>query len=205
MSNTSRGQMSSPPPPPPPPEIPGSKVSPYVLKLRTAPADYFFQAPSPPHHVDMFDAPTGPYFFYGTLTDPSMVREILGLEFEPELRSARLSGYECKLWGQYPALLDAPGSVVEGAVYHVETVEHGERLAAYETNNYHADPCRIRYTDGKEPADDIGYTFKFKGNRNDLSKGGFDLRVWLKRMGRHTAMEKLDAKPASSELPISRA
>lgn len=53
----------------------------------------------------------------GTLTDPSMVREILGLETEPELRPARLSGYKCKLWGQYPALLDAPDSVVGGAVY----------------------------------------------------------------------------------------
>lgn len=50
-----------------------------------------------------------------------------GLETEPELRPACLSGYEYKLWGQYPALSDAPGSVVEGAVYHVKTVEHGER------------------------------------------------------------------------------
>ncbi|CDM38409.1 hypothetical protein DTO013E5_9724 [Penicillium roqueforti] len=197
MSNTAREEMnltSPPPPPPPPPEIPGSKISSYVLKLRTAPSDYFFQAPNPPQYVDLFDAPTGPYFFYGTLTDPSMVREILELETEPELRPARLSGYECKLWGQYPALLDAPDSVIEGAVYHVKTVEHGERLAAYETQNYQASPCRIRYTDGKEPADDVGYTFKFKGNRKDLSEGIFDLRVWLERMGRLAAVEKLDAK-----------
>ena len=75
---------------------------------------------------------------------------------KPELRAARLSDYECKLWGQYPALLDAPGSMVEGAVYHVETVEHGERLAAYETKNYQTGPCRICYTGGKEPSDDVG-------------------------------------------------
>ena len=68
------------------------------------------------------------------------------------------------------------------------------RLAAYETQNYQADPCRIRYTDGKEPADDIGYTFKFKGNPKELSEGSFDLRVWLERMGRLAAVEKLDAK-----------
>ncbi|KAJ5987147.1 hypothetical protein N7451_011512 [Penicillium sp. IBT 35674x] len=198
MSNLPKEQINvNSPPPPPPPQILGSKISPYVLKLRTVPADYFFQAPKPPQYVDLFDAPTGPYFFYGTLTDPSMVREILGLETEPELRPARLSGYECKLWGQYPALLDAPDSVVEGAVYHVETVEHGKRLAAYETNNYHAVPCRIHYTDGKKPVNDVGYTFKFMGDLKDLSEGVFSLRVWLARMGRHTAVERLDSKKST--------
>ncbi|KAG0158238.1 hypothetical protein PDIDSM_5751 [Penicillium digitatum] len=52
MSDSAREQISlnspPPPPPPPPPEIPGSKISSYVLKLRTAPSDYFFQAPNPP-------------------------------------------------------------------------------------------------------------------------------------------------------------
>lgn len=123
-----------------------------------------------------------------------MVREILGLETEPDLRLARSSGYKCRLWGQYPAMLDAPDSVVEGVVYHVETVEYGERLAAYETKAYQAGPCRIRYTDRKEPVDDVGYTFKFKGDRNDLSDGTFDLRAWLARMGRLAAVKNLDAK-----------
>jgi hypothetical protein len=48
--------------------------------------------------VDPFEAPTGPYFFYGTLTDPSMIRGILGLEREPELRPANIADYACKLW-----------------------------------------------------------------------------------------------------------
>ncbi|KAJ5918069.1 hypothetical protein N7454_010444 [Penicillium verhagenii] len=164
------------------------------FKLRTVPPDYYFQAPSPPQYVDSFDAPTGPYFFYGTLTDPSMLREILGLETEPELRPAYLSGYKCKLWGQYPAILDCSDSVVEGAVYHVKTVEHGRKLAAYETQSYQAGPCHIRYTDGKEPVDDAGYAFEFNGNRKDLSEGIFDLRVWLNRMGRVAAVENPDAK-----------
>lgn len=87
--------------------------------------------------VDLFAAPTGPYFCYGTLTDPSLLREILNLKNGPELRPAYLFGYECKLlWGQYPALLEVPGLVVEGAVYHVQTEEDGERLAGYETSNY---------------------------------------------------------------------
>ncbi|KAJ5479857.1 hypothetical protein N7530_005366 [Penicillium desertorum] len=198
MSNSARDQMNlNSTPPPPPPEIPGSKISSYAMKLRTAPSNYFFQAPNLPQYVELFDTRTGPYFFYGTLTDPSMVRDILGLETEPELLPARLLGYQCKLWGQYPTLLDAPDSEVEGAVYHVKTVEHGERLAAYETKSYQASPCRIHYTDGKEPADEVGYTFKFEGNKKDLSDGNFDLRIWLKRMGRLTALERLDAKKST--------
>ncbi|KAJ5620715.1 hypothetical protein N7510_004699 [Penicillium lagena] len=136
MPNPANRETEQCPPPPPPPENPGSRVSPYVLKLRTAPPNYYYRAPKTPDFVDPFEAPTGPYFFYGTLTDPSMIREILELEDEPELRPARISGYTCKLWGQYPALLDASDSTVEGAVYHVQTVKDGERLATYETSNY---------------------------------------------------------------------
>lgn len=75
--------------------------------------------------------------------------------------------------GQCPALLDARDSVVKGAVYHVKTIEHGERLAAYETKIYPASPYRLCYADGKEPSDDVGYAFKFKGNQKDLSEGNF--------------------------------
>lgn len=38
----------------------------------------------------------------------------------------------------------------------------------------------------------------FKGDQKDLSEGTFDLRVWLKRMGRHAAVEKLDAKKSTN-------
>lgn len=172
------------PPPPPAPEDPSSKVSPFVKKLRSAPPGYFFQPERTPPHTDPFAMPTGPYFFYGTLSDPAMLRDVLGLETEPQLRPATVTGYECKLWGQYPALLDAPEKVVHGAVYHVKTEEHGERLASYETDNYQADPCRINYTDGDEPVDDFGYVFKFVGNVRDLSDGTFDLGTWLRRVKR---------------------
>lgn len=134
--------------------------------------------------IDLFAAPTGPYFFYGTLSDPAMLRDVLGLETEPQLRPATMVGYECKLWGQYPALLDAPEKIVHGSVFHVETEEQGGRLAEYETKSYRADPCLIQYTDGNEPAEDIGHVFKFVGNVRDLSDGTFDLETWLKRMKR---------------------
>lgn len=183
-----------PPPPPPPPDDPSAKVSPYVMKLKTVHPDNFFHTQRP---SNLKDPPTGLYFFYGTLTDPSMVREILGLETKPEFRPAYITGFQCKLWGQYPALVDASDAVVEGAVYHVQTVDHGEKLAAYETNNYRTHPCRIHYTDGLEPKNEDGHAFVFQGNPKDLSEGVFDLRTWLKRMGRHAAVEKLDAKSAS--------
>ncbi|GFF37011.1 hypothetical protein IFM51744_03318 [Aspergillus udagawae] len=184
------------PPPPPPPSNPHSKISPYVLKLRSAPPGYLYQPPKKPKPVDLFAAPTGPYFFYGTLTDPPMIAEILELIEEPKLRPAHIVGYECKMWGQYPALLDRPGSVVEGAAYRVHTTQDAERLAAYETGNYCAEDCLIRYMDGMEPSEDLGYTFKFVGDPRELSDGEFDLKVWLRRMGRHAAADKLQAAEA---------
>lgn len=110
-----------------------------------------------------------------------MIAEILGLDEEPELRPAYITGYKCKLWGQYPALLDAKADVgadagadvninaaVEGAVYDVKTVEDGEKLAAYETSSYQAGSCWIRYVDGEEPREEVGSVFKFVGSEKGL-------------------------------------
>ncbi|KAL4925203.1 uncharacterized protein BDV17DRAFT_272805 [Aspergillus undulatus] len=126
-----------------------------------------------------------------------MLRDVLGLETTPQLRPAKVTGYECKLWGQYPALLDAVDleSVVEGFVHRVEAVEHAERLAEYETSSYRAEPCRIIFTDGNVPAERKGYTFKFVGNPNDLSEVAFDLQTWLKRMrGNVDIVDREDVK-----------
>lgn len=113
-----------------------------------------------------------------------MLCDILDLKTEPQLRPATIAGYACKLWGQYPALLDSPEKVVHGDVYHVETEKPVERLASYETDNYRTDPCRIKYSDDKEPVDDFGFVFKFVGNVRDLSDCTFDLGTWLGRMKR---------------------
>jgi hypothetical protein len=132
--------------------------------------------------------PTGPYFFYGTLSHPPLLCQILNLDDEPHLRPAQIVGYECKLWGPYPALVDAgdPTGVVHGFVYRVETEAHARRLAEYETGNYRAEPCRVRFMDGEGSAEEEeeGYTFKFVGDREELDEGRFDLDVWLRRIGR---------------------
>ncbi|KAE8148878.1 hypothetical protein BDV25DRAFT_10397 [Aspergillus avenaceus] len=181
-------------PPPPPPPAPRSKISPSVLKLKSTLSDHFWQPPKP----STAPAPTGPYFVYGTLTNPTMISEILNLEQEPEFRPAMVSGYRCKMWGQYPALVGAPDAVVKGLVYNVVTREHAERLAEYETNSYRAESCLIMYTDGGEPREEMGYTFKFVGNPRDLSEGGFDITAWLMLIGRHDVVEKMVDKKAKT-------
>lgn len=162
-----------------------SAVSPFIQKLQSPPEGYFFEPKVRPEHIDPFAPPTGAYFFYGTLSDPSFLSEVLGLSEKPTLRPAKLVGYSLKLWGQYPALVDGPtGATVEGMVYEVRSEKHGERLADYETKAYTAAPCRICFTDGKNPDEVSGTTFKYMGNPLDISEGQFDLTVWLQRMGR---------------------
>ena len=48
------------------------------------------------------------------------------------------------MWGQYLALVKAPGKVVEGMVYHVQTLDDRDKLAAYETSDYCTQPRVIR-------------------------------------------------------------
>ncbi|KAJ5586955.1 uncharacterized protein N7459_002720 [Penicillium hispanicum] len=174
--------MPTAPPPPPPPADPRSKISPAVLKLKCVSPDHFF-SPGPPPQTTA--PPTGPYFFYGSLRDPSLLAEILGLPAAPTLRPASLDGYQCKLWGQYPALVAADSSdVVEGSVYSVTTAADAQRLAEYETRHYRAVSCEIRYADVQEPVQEAGYVFLFVGEMGELTEGRFDLEVWLRRVGR---------------------
>ena len=137
---------TEPPPKPPSMPAPSSKppaqtsvkmkprVSPFIRKLQAAPQGYWFEPEIRPEPVDPLSPPCGPYFFYGTLMDPSLLAEILSLSDKPTLCPAKIIGYTLKLWGQYPALVNgAPGQVVEGMVYHVRKKGHPEKLAEYET------------------------------------------------------------------------
>jgi gamma-glutamylcyclotransferase (GGCT)/AIG2-like uncharacterized protein YtfP len=127
----------------------------------------------------------GPYFFYGTLMDPSLLSEILNLPEKSSLRPAKLVGHSLKLWGQYPALVDgATGEVVEGMAYNVESRQHAEKLAEYEARAYRPAPCRIHFTDGEELGEISGTTFQYAGHPMDITEGKFDLEVWPRRMRR---------------------
>lgn len=115
------------------------------------------------------------YFFYGTLMDPGTLAKVLNLRDRPKLLPARVIGYRCMLWGPYPALLDSPGTVVEGMAYEVQTPEEVERLQAYETNHYERAACLIQLRDGKRV---IGRTFRWSGIEEELKEGAFDLKDW---------------------------
>ncbi|KAF5588858.1 poly(A) polymerase pla1 [Fusarium pseudocircinatum] len=185
MSDDPRRRPPAAPPLPPALLEKQSGKSPFALKLRNAPEDWFYRPLKPPSQIDLFAPPTGPYFVYGTLMDPKMLADVLRLEEKPKLRPAKIIGYSKKLWGQYPAMQDGPqGAEVSGFVYNVQSVAHAKRLAEYETNNYLAKPCLIQYTDGKEPAEDLGHVFMYAGNPRDLQEGDFDLGKWLKRVRR---------------------
>ncbi|EFW14641.1 hypothetical protein D8B26_007013 [Coccidioides posadasii str. Silveira] len=163
MSDSPALGVSSPPPAPPlPPARPQSDISKdsgFILKVRSAPPDWFYQALNPPPLIDHHAAPTGPPGY--------------------------ITGYSAKLWGQYPALIDGPpGNIIEGMVFDVQTVKQGARLAEYETQAYSVKPCFIKYTDGKEPATAYGNVFLFVGDERELSEGEFDLKLWLQSMGR---------------------
>lgn len=187
------------PPPPPPPQNPLAKRCSTIPRLRTVPASRYFQEQRPQAKRP---TPTGPYFFYGSLLDPSMLGEILGLQTEPELRPAYIEGFRCRMWGQYPALVvdEMPGGRVEGAVYEVWSVGDAEKLAAYETGNYTTVSCEIGFLDGREPARLMGSVFVFDGDARDLREKSFDLRVWMRRVGRLSALEKLDHRRMRDEV-----
>ena len=169
------------PPPPPPPVNLSSKTAPAVLKLRTFSPNVYFPPQTPRSEISG-PAPTGHYFFYGSLQDPGLLADILGLESCPQLRPAYLKGFKCSLWGFYPALLNGnQDDVVKGTVYMVQSVNHAERLAHYEGPSYQAIPCEMQYTDCEPHAPLQAHAFLFLGNSRDLSDGSFDLASWSEK------------------------
>ena len=184
---------SDPPKPPPlpskrPNQAPSQvkmsdKVSPLIQKLQKASQGNYFEPSVRPQTTDPFASPTGLYFFYGSLMDPYHISKILGLSEKPILRQAYLVGYSLRMWGVYPALVDGPtGAVVDGMVCDIQTVQHADRLAEYETSAYRPVACQIHFSEGKEHREKSGTTFKYIGNPIDLNEGKFDLAVWQQRM-----------------------
>jgi hypothetical protein len=76
----------------------------------------------------------------------------------------------------YPALIDAPGKVVHGVVYEVQSPKEKRCLQEYETDHYREARCLIQLEDGTEK---IGRTFKWDKDFSLLREGSFDLKDWL--------------------------
>ncbi|OHF02543.1 hypothetical protein CORC01_02238 [Colletotrichum orchidophilum] len=80
------------------------------------------------------------YFFYGTLADPGVLNNLLGIE-KPVYRAAKIRGGRLTTWGgKYKALVDASayevGCVVEGHAFLVTSKDQEDALQCYETDNY---------------------------------------------------------------------
>ncbi|KAL2265785.1 hypothetical protein VTJ83DRAFT_6885 [Remersonia thermophila] len=179
---------SPPPPPPTPPPLP-ARIPGAPLPPPSVPSDLSGprSPPSPPA-----PSPYKPtwYFFYGSLTNPSWLKKVLSLPSDPVLHPAVTTGYEVLMWGHNKVLVpdEDPGKVVRGVAYLVETQEHADRLAFYETDNYEVMPCEMRFAgrQGGEPTAGeekvVGSVFMWRGDRGKLERGEFDRRRCMEKL-----------------------
>ncbi|OBT89331.1 hypothetical protein VE02_01441 [Pseudogymnoascus sp. 03VT05] len=101
-----------------------------------------------------------PFFFYGSLTDPLRLQEILQLPAPP-----------------YPALVHGPiNNHVDGMAFVVETGEQEKMLKYYETDAYHIEGVRISVA-GKLV---FGRTFVWASDPAELVAGTWSLEEWKK-------------------------
>jgi gamma-glutamylcyclotransferase (GGCT)/AIG2-like uncharacterized protein YtfP len=120
-----------------------------------------------------------PFFFYGTLMDPQQLQEVLQLPAPPVLQPTRVKSYKIMLWGQYPALVDAPiNSYVDGMAYFVETEEQQKMLEHYETDVYRVAGARIMTEENRV----FGRTFMWAGDPAELTEGTWSLEEWKKEV-----------------------
>ncbi|KAJ5208950.1 hypothetical protein N7449_003329 [Penicillium cf. viridicatum] len=123
-------------------------------------------------------------FFYGTLMDPHTLCQVLKSSERPRImRRARVTGFEIKLWGPYPALLDGePFRSVDGMAYEILSKTELDRLAAYETDKYQLTPCSIDLLNDDDSVEKTieGVAFMGDGQQDELREGTFDLKQWKK-------------------------
>jgi hypothetical protein len=119
-----------------------------------------------------------PFFFYGSLTDPLLLQEVLQISEPPVLTPAHVVAYKIMLWGQYPALVPQPSekSIVDGMAYLIETEEQQKMPEHYETDAYRVVGTRITI-DGKVVQ---GRTFEWAGDKEELEEGTWSLEDWKK-------------------------
>ena len=121
------------------------------------------------------------YFFYGPLVDPDQLMRVLHLDERPVIHPASVEPYSCKMWGPYPALIDAKqGSVVRGVAFEVTSKEMETRIEGeYDQTDVYKKLCtKIDFENGDPSL--FGLTFMWKGAADDpeLREGSFGLREW---------------------------
>ncbi|KAF1345547.1 hypothetical protein BDV97DRAFT_361359 [Delphinella strobiligena] len=118
-----------------------------------------FQQPAPSQK--QHDLPRQPkYFFYGSLMDAGTLQSVLECAERPRLLSAtaKIRGYECKMWGMYPAIIritprDEDGDedeTIPGKLYEPSPLEHIDamsietKLRNWEGANYRLISCIVQ-------------------------------------------------------------
>ena len=103
------------------------------------------------------------YFFYGTLTDPNILREKLGLQDTEAVsyKKARVQHARLTTWGgKYQALVEDSEMSVDGQAFRVMSKEWEDSLRDYETDHYEVVRCEMDV--GGEVR--YGLTFRFLGS-----------------------------------------
>ncbi|KAJ0120689.1 hypothetical protein J7T55_015421 [Diaporthe amygdali] len=122
------------------------------------------------------------FFFYGTLMDPDIVQEVMGLPEPPVLKPALLRNRgHLRMWGPYPAFLadQEPRVDVKGMACEIEGTERKDRLATYEGDNYDETKCFINLvTEDGETDFIVARVFVWIGHEDELSDGSFNLETY---------------------------
>lgn len=120
------------------------------------------------------------YFFYGTLMDPVLAQEVLGLSQPPLLRPASVvSGGHLKMWGPYPALVDKHSRAdIKGVVCEIEGGSAKDRVEAYEGDKYKKDICAVEIVGKNDGIYTVARVFLWCGDDEELTDGVFDLEKY---------------------------
>ncbi|KXH61467.1 hypothetical protein CSAL01_03878 [Colletotrichum salicis] len=106
------------------------------------------------------------YFFYGTLSDPSVLKNLIGIG-EPVYSAAKVRGGRLGTWGgKYKALVDAPAyetGCIEGHAFLITNKDQEDALQCYETDSYEVVRCMIEL-EGQKDEKIRGLTFRFIGD-----------------------------------------
>jgi gamma-glutamylcyclotransferase (GGCT)/AIG2-like uncharacterized protein YtfP len=193
-----------PPPPPLPPRPP--------IQAYKPPRSIGLTPPIPPLHLGVLkivdclenqesanaiesNRPFQPclMFFYGSLMDPEVVQAVLNLPELPSTKPATIFGFRIKMWGIYPALIPSTSGQVAGFVWEVDSEEHFERLAAYETAAYTWVECEAVLDEGTVCKDCRTFCWAGNADSNELEDGCFDLERYQKYFKSSVTRRRLSA------------
>jgi len=113
------------------------------------------------------------YFFYGTLANSSHLAHLFNSPSDQQhtLLPAMIHSGKIRTWGgKYKALVDNPGTCVEGCAYEVVSQEQEDALRVYETAKYEVVRVEIMCRMDFRARFVKGLTFQFAGEEGELDE-----------------------------------